>query len=90
MFQSVGGGLATTLVATINDIFFLFFCCLLFSKKECSDQKTYLAKVDGSTQKSRSRHLFRLRRPFLGPLAAIVDFAGSEQVPGAARLVFVA
>ena len=27
----------------------------IFSQKECSDQKTYLAKVDGSTQKPRGR-----------------------------------
>ena len=45
-----GGRLATTLVATLNDIifFFLFLSCLLFSSKECSDQKKYLDKVDGS------------------------------------------
>ena len=29
----------------------------------------------------RGRHLSRHRRPFWGPLAAILDFAGSEQVP---------
>ena len=30
---------------------------LLFSKKECSNQKTFLAKVDGSAQKPIGRHL---------------------------------
>merc|ERR1711954_369038 len=52
-----GGRLAMTLMATINVIIFFFFffflffffffflSSLLFSKKECSDQKTYLAKV---------------------------------------------
>ena len=50
-----GGQLEMTLVATLND--FPFFsscfcplCRLLFSYKECTDQKTYLVKVDGSVQ----------------------------------------
>ena len=46
--------------------------------------KTYLAKVAKNAQKSRVRHLSRPRRPFWGPLAAILDFAGvagGEQVP---------
>ena len=38
--------------------------------------KTYLAKVAKNAQKSRVRHLSRPRRPFWGPLAAILDFAG--------------
>ena len=38
--------------------------------------KTYLAKVDGSTQKPRGKHLSRPCHPILGPLAAILDFAG--------------
>ena len=62
--------------------FFLFFSFLLrrllFSQKECSDQKTYLAKVDGSAPKPRGRHLSRPRRPFWGPLAAILDFEASD------------
>ena len=41
---------------------------------ECLDQKTYLAKVDGSTQKSRSKHLYRPCLQFWGPIAAILDF----------------
>ena len=46
----LGGRLATTLVATISAViffsfFFLFLRRQLFSYKECSDQKTYLAKV---------------------------------------------
>ena len=48
----------------------------LFSWKECSDQKTYFANDDGSAQKPRGRPLSRPRRPFWGPLAAILDFAG--------------
>ena len=42
------------------------------------DQKTYLVKVDGSAQKPRIRPLSRPRRPFLGPLAAILDFKASD------------
>ena len=53
--RHLGSRLATMLVATINNIiFFSFFpCflrCLLFSQKECLDQKTYLVKVDGCAQ----------------------------------------
>ena len=44
--------------------------------KECSDQKTYFAKVAENAQKRRGRHLSRPRPPFWGPLAAILDFAG--------------
>ena len=40
----------------------------LFSQKECSDQKSYLAKV--------AQKALKPRRPFWGPLAAILDFAG--------------
>ena len=57
--------------------FFLFLLRRdLFSQKECSDQKTYFAKVDGNAQKPRGRHLSRPPLPFWGPLAAILDFAG--------------
>ena len=52
--------------------FFLFLLRRnLFSKRECSDQKTYLAKVEGSAQKP-----FQTPSTILGPLAAIVGFAG--------------
>ena len=44
--------------------------------KECSVLKTCLAKVAQNAQKPRGRHLSRPRRPFWGPLAAILDFAG--------------
>ena len=33
-------------------------------------------KVDGSDQKLRGTYLSRPRRPFWGPLAAILEFAG--------------
>ena len=75
----LGGRLAMTLVATINDVIFFFLSFLrhlLFSQKEGSDQKTYFAKVDRSSQKPRGRHLSRTPRPFWGPLVAILDFAG--------------
>ena len=45
-------------------------------EKECSDQKIYLEKVAKNAQKARGRHLSRPRRPFWGPLAAILGFAG--------------
>ena len=41
------------------------------------DQITYLAKDDGSAQNPWGKHLSRSGRPFWGPLAAILDFAGS-------------
>ena len=76
-----GGRLATMLVVTENVFIFIhffrppFFLFLLrrnlFSKRECSDQKTYLAKVEGSAPKPRDTHLSRPHRPFWGPLAAI-------------------
>ena len=58
-----GGRLATTLVAPINVIFFNFFSQFFFlrrdlsSQKECSDQKTYLAKVAQNAQKPRGRQI---------------------------------
>ena len=36
---------------------------------------TYLAKVDGIAQNLMGRHLSRPTWSFLGPLAAILDFA---------------
>ena len=38
-------------------MFFLHY--LVFSKKECSNQKTYLQKFDGSPQKSMGRPILR-------------------------------
>ena len=54
-----GGRLATTLVATKNDIilFSFFSRRLLFSQKERSDQKPYLEKVDRSAQKPMVKNL---------------------------------
>ena len=62
-----------------------------FSFYSCSDQNTYFAKVIRSAQKPRVRPLSRTRRPFRGPLAAILDFAGSpmflmEEVLGSKNL----
>ena len=68
-----------TLVATKNICLFPFFFSPLSSPfliEKCSDQKTYLAKVDGSAQKPRVRPLSRPRWPFWGPLVAILGFAG--------------
>ena len=39
-------------------------------------EKTYLEKLDGRALKPRGRHLYRPWRPFWGPLAAILNFAG--------------
>ena len=50
--------------------------------KECSEQKTYLPKVDGSAQKPRGRHLTRPCRPFWSPLAAILYFACGAVLQG--------
>ena len=75
------GPTGTTLVATIFIIRFspppfFSFHHDLFSKRECLEQKTYLAKVDRNAQKPRGRHLSRPPLPFWGLLAAILDFAG--------------
>ena len=51
----------------------------------CSDQKTYLAKVDGSTQQRRGRHIFTPRQPFWGPLPAILDFAGGAALQAVSK-----
>ena len=40
------------------------------------NEKTYISKVDGNTQKPRGRHLSRPPWPFWGPIADILDFAG--------------
>ena len=53
---------------------------LIFSQKECSYQKTYLAKVDESTSKLEADP-FQDLVSYFGPLAAIFDFAGDERVP---------
>ena len=67
--------------AAIFTIFFFLRFLLrrdLFSSKECLDQKTYFANVDHSAQEPRIGPLSRPRRPFCGPLAAIMDFAGGS------------
>ena len=67
--------------AAIFTIFFFLRFLLrrdLFSSKECLDQKTYFANVDQSAQEPRIGPLSRPRRPFCGPLAAIMDFAGGS------------
>ena len=62
---------------------------ILFSWRECLNQKTYFAKADGTTKKHSSTHASRPPRVSCGPLAAILNFAGRQRVsaPGAARLV---
>ena len=62
--------------------FFHFLSVTTFSHgRSAWIKKTYFVKVDGRTQKPRRRHLSRPCRPFWGPLTAILDFAGVEQVP---------
>ena len=70
----------STGTAIFTIFFFLHFLLRrdLFSSKECLDQKTYLANVDQSAQEPRIGPLSRPRRPFCGPLAAIMDFAGGS------------
>ena len=82
----LGGQLVKTLVATINDItifwhkrlavqrLVFFLRRLLFSWKECSDQETCLAKIDGSIQKPMVGHLSTPRWTFSDPLVAILNF----------------
>ena len=82
--RPLGGLLTTTLLATISDILFFFLpflpillSCVLFSYKECTNQKSYSAKVYGSTQKPQGKYLSRTHCPFWGPLATILNFLGS-------------
>ena len=56
--------------------FHFHFSFLLSVKTGSSDQKPYFAKDDGSAQKPGVTSLSRPCRPFLGPLADILDFAG--------------
>ena len=48
-----GGQLATTIVAIFLPLFSFALPHLIFSSRECSNQKTYLTKDDRSAQKSR-------------------------------------
>ena len=41
------------------------------------DQKNYVAKVNRSGQNPKGEHLCTSNQPFLGPLAAIFELAGS-------------
>ena len=43
--------------------------------------KTFLVKVDGSTQEPGVRPLSKTHQSFWGPLMVILDFAGGERVP---------
>ena len=49
--------------------------CLLFHTRSARIKTTYFANNDGSDQKPKSKPLSRNCRPFLGPLAAILDLA---------------
>ena len=68
----------TAIFTIIFSLIFPILRCELFSKKECSDQRSYLAKVDQSAQYPRIGTLSRPRWPLCGPLAAILDFAGGS------------
>ena len=80
-----GSWLATTLVATINDIilfYFLFFSVFyFFHRRRTQIKKTYLAKVDGSIQQPRVGYWipFHTLLAILGPLTAILDIWGSHR-----------
>ena len=99
-----GGRLAMTLKATIILYFLLLFfplfprfflCCLLFSKKECLDLNTYLAKVDEVAQKPRGRNVYRLCQPFWCPCQKFWILQVERRcrwwasAPGATKLVFL-
>ena len=84
---------AMTSVATISDIiFFLFFPvsfflhCLLFSQRECSDQKTYLLNVDGSPQKPKCRDLSKTPSAILGFPSSHFEFCRRCGVAGGERV----
>ena len=49
--------------------------CILFSQKECSNQKNYSIKVDQGAKNEWMTHFQTLLATLL-PLAAIFDFAG--------------
>ena len=63
--------------AIFTIIFFSFFPhspLRPFLKEGVLRSKNYFAKVDQSAQYPRNQTLSRPRRPFCGPLAAILDF----------------
>ena len=70
-----GGQLATTLVATISVIIFLFFSTVYFSQRRSAQIKNkHLGKVDRSAQKYRSKPFSRPHRPFWGPWQPFLIF----------------
>ena len=60
--------------ATINNIIPPFV--VYFSHRSAWVKKLFFAKLDGSAQKPRGKHISRPRQPFWGPLVSILDFAG--------------
>ena len=85
-FQRSAFGRSTAgndVVATIFIRLFLFFPPRFFSSPSrpfliegVLGSKNLFSKVAWNAQKPRGRHISRPRRPFWGPLAAILDFAG--------------
>ena len=74
----LGGQLATMLVATINNIFFLLlvFSVVYFSwMLGVLGSKNLFSKSWRERPKPGAGHLSRSRRPFWGPQKAILDFA---------------
>ena len=71
-----GGRLAMMLVATMNIIIFFSPSQPFLIQGVLGSKENYFAKVKASAQKPGGTHLSRPRRPFWGPLVAILDFAG--------------
>ena len=62
-----------------------FLCCDLFSQKECSDQKTYLAKFDESAKQSRGRQTpFHIPSAILGAPSCHFEFLWCWGIAGQA------
>ena len=78
--RRLGGQLAKTLVATINDPVSHFgapwrpFWIFEILIEGMIESKTYLEEIDGSAQKPMNRPLSRPCWPFWGPMVAILDF----------------
>ena len=87
-FFGMSTGVGGQLVLTYWPLF-PFFIYVSLSKKQCLKQKSYFAKVNCNTQRSRSCPLFR---SFGGLLVLILEFTGNkalQAVSKCTRIFFV-